>query len=555
MLANQSGNKLQSTAVGKYQFIRKTLNATQKKLGLSDDTIFSPEVQDQMGMELLKTRGYDQWRAGKKSDQAFQKSLSQEWASIANPETGRSYYGQHVGTTDAEIKRAMAGVKSGEAAPAATAVASAPSASDPVIDDEALKADLGAGGLLRQTASANATAGAQSDVQTLAQATDASALAAQASAGQATQSVVRRINQGATRNKDITDELEARVHESVRAVYGDGARADLYSGGQDKKGQGTRRTGSTRHDEGKAGDFYIYGPDGKQIKGDELGKLGQYWTAKNYGGVGMEMRGGGVHLDQHTDRAKSWGYDKDGGRYTKVQRAAIERGLNGELPELKLDPSIAALPGKATSTATARTAQSVAQTAAPTEKMATTSATAKPVESTASVSRAEPQQPAIRSVMDPWRQGASGSIRFDRMMAQSWAGLPRHRPPKVGRAAVPGILGGLLADPLRQAGGAALDALHQRADGLVRQPALALSGAMSSVGGALSVVPPIPSLPSAMPIPRPAAAPSVPEPATSPRSQQAGERKDDNRPMRNVGQDVRDRRIAHIVTGGIGAAL
>lgn len=476
MLANQRGNKLQSTAVGKYQFIRKTLNATQKKLGLSDDTVFSPEVQDQMGMELLKTRGYDQWKAGKKSDQAFQKSLAQEWASIADPDTGRSYHGQHVGTTDAEIKQAMAAAKSG---------------------------------------------------------VTTSGTGAQASADQATQSVVRRINQGATRNKDITPELEARVHEAVRAVYGDGARADLYSGGQDKEGPGARRTGSTRHDDGKAGDFYIYGADGKQIKGDELGKLGQYWTAKNYGGVGMEMKGGGVHLDEHTDRAKAWGYADKGGRYTKAQREAIARGIQGELPDLKLDPAIAALPGKATSVATARPDQAVAATATPNEK-----ATA--------VSRTESQQPAIQSVMDPWRQETGSPIRFDRMRAQSGIGLPRRDLPGFERAGLTGVVAGLLADPLRQAGGSALDALHQRTAGLIQSP---------SIGGALSVVPPIPSLPAAMPIPSPAAAPSIQEPATSPRGQGAGERKDDNRPMRNVGQDVRDRRIAHIVTGGIGAAL
>jgi hypothetical protein len=400
MLANQRGNKLRSTAVGKYQFIRKTLNATQQKLGLSDDTIFSPEVQDQMGMELLKTRGYDQWRAGKKSDRTFQKSLAQEWASVADPNTGRSYYGQHVGTTDAEIKQAMAAAKSGSAA----------AAPGPAINDEALKADLSASGLLRQTASANAAAGAQSDVRTLAQATEASALALQQATGaplpgQATQSVVRAINQGATRDKAITPELEARVHEAVRAVYGDGARADLYSGGQDKEGPGARRTGSTRHDDGKAGDFRFYDAEGKQITGDALGKIGQYWLAKGYGGVGMEMRGGGVHLDEHVGRARFWNYDnpKAKGRYTEGQKRAVERGLAGELPELKMDPAVAALPGAqvaAPSAAVARAPESQPSAPASTPE----AAPAKPTLTTA-------RRDEMRSQLAAMRQRAEAQLQ------------------------------------------------------------------------------------------------------------------------------------------------
>ena len=107
MLANQKGNKLKSAAVGKYQLIRKTFDAMQKKLKLSDTILFNEETQDLFGLELLKIRGFDKWISGKLSDTAFQKNLSMEWASIANPETGRSYYGQHVGTTSSEIQQAM----------------------------------------------------------------------------------------------------------------------------------------------------------------------------------------------------------------------------------------------------------------------------------------------------------------------------------------------------------------------------------------------------------------------------------------------------------------
>lgn len=498
---------------------------------------------------------------------------------------------------------------------------------------------------------------------------------------QATQSVVRHLNQEATRNKAITPELEARVHEAVRAVYGDGARADLYSGGQDRKGEGTRRTGSTRHDDGKAGDFRFYDAEGKQITGDALGKIGQYWTAKGYGGVGMEMRGGGVHLDEHTDRAKSWGYEKDGGRYTKAQREAIQRGLAGELPELKMDPALAALPGAAPSVQTPQETRTTSEPAAsgvatapnppgssapgavprapaltaerrdemrgqlaamrgraeaqlqrtdldpeirtqyerlltevgekerqveqvrvsnmdapaPPDR-APVAAHSYPVTGTAGDAgtagtspTSKPLNPLTRSfasmmslipgTSESWRaaaaDGATGGRPASGMMAgllsaggnaiqttlgalaQGPQGLPRRSPPNprdalkgAARAAVPnlaGMAGGILNQA--SAGGlGALAAIPQQAVG-------AMSGAVAPMMSALSVAPPIPSLPASMPIPSPAAAPSIQEPATSPRNQGAGERKDDNRPVHHVGQDVRDRRIAHIVTGGIGAAL
>lgn len=154
-------------------------------------------------------------------------------------------------------------------------------------------------------------------------------------------------------------------------------------------------------------------------------------------------------------------------------------------------------------------------------------------------------------------------------LAQGPHGLPRRSPPNprdalkgMARAAVPN-LAGMAGGRLHQAtagGLGALAAIPQQAmgtlAGLPQQAVGALSGAVAPMMSALSVAPPMPSLPASMPISIPGAAPSIQEPATSPRGLGgAGERKDNNQPMRHVGQDVRDRRIAHIVTGGIGAAL
>lgn len=145
--------------------------------------------------------------------------------------------------------------------------------------------------------------------------------------------VVKLINQGAVRKQPITETLTQRLTDAVVSVYGPGYRAEVYSGGQPAPGQG-RRVGSTRHDHGRAADVYIIGPDGKRVTGDDLAPLAQYWLAKGYGGVGLEMRGGGIHLDEHTDRARTWNYLKAGGRYTEAQRRAVQAGLRGELPSV-----------------------------------------------------------------------------------------------------------------------------------------------------------------------------------------------------------------------------
>ena len=143
---------------------------------------------------------------------------------------------------------------------------------------------------------------------------------------------VAMTNKGATRNDPITDNLNAKLQEAVYTTYGPGYKAEVYSGGQEAEGEGGSRTGSTRHDHGSAADTYVIGPDGKRVTGDDLAPLIQYWLAKEYGGVGVEMNGGGIHLDEHTDRAKHWNYLKQGGRYTEGQQEAVKAGLEGKLP-------------------------------------------------------------------------------------------------------------------------------------------------------------------------------------------------------------------------------
>lgn len=115
---------------------------------------------------------------------------------------------------------------------------------------------------------------------------------------------LRYINHNSIRNRQVTPNIERLLKQSVKAVYGSGCRVDIYSGGQDRLGHGNRRTGSIRHDDygqgGRAADVYVYDANGRQIIGLKLARLGQYWLASRFGGVGHEMRNGGIHLDEWT---------------------------------------------------------------------------------------------------------------------------------------------------------------------------------------------------------------------------------------------------------------
>lgn len=104
-------NGWNSSAVGRYQIVRKTLRVIKKQMGLTDDMKFTPELQDRMALHLLKGRGLDQWLAGKKSDAAFMNQLSKEWASLPNAKGSGSYKGQGIGTTSSGLLAALQQLK------------------------------------------------------------------------------------------------------------------------------------------------------------------------------------------------------------------------------------------------------------------------------------------------------------------------------------------------------------------------------------------------------------------------------------------------------------
>tara|TARA_B100000424_G_scaffold268580_1_gene263652 strand:- start:5559 stop:6290 length:732 start_codon:yes stop_codon:yes gene_type:complete len=104
-----------------------------------------------------------------------------------------------------------------------------------------------------------------------------------------------------TRNKPIKPQLMKVLQNAARNT---GVNVIIFSGGQDVKGVGTRRTGSTRHDDGWAADVRVQDASGKNLSTNGADPLMNLFimNLKKAGGKGLGahpgyMGGTGVHVD------------------------------------------------------------------------------------------------------------------------------------------------------------------------------------------------------------------------------------------------------------------
>ena len=101
-------------AVGAYQITPEAMDAAMKAAGVNDNTIFSPDVQDRMGLGLLlgtKRPKLAAYIKGESDDiNTAMLEFAKEFASIPDPNTGRSYYankGNKAQHTVAETREAL----------------------------------------------------------------------------------------------------------------------------------------------------------------------------------------------------------------------------------------------------------------------------------------------------------------------------------------------------------------------------------------------------------------------------------------------------------------
>ena len=110
MLAHPANN-WNSSAVGRYQIVRKTLLSIRKALKLDGTELFNEELQDRCACFLLGQRGIDEYLQGKKPEDEMIVELSKEWASLPKLD-GRSYYSnQHAKVSVNYVKDVLAEVK------------------------------------------------------------------------------------------------------------------------------------------------------------------------------------------------------------------------------------------------------------------------------------------------------------------------------------------------------------------------------------------------------------------------------------------------------------
>lgn len=103
----------QSHAIGRYQFIPKTLRRLVVALEVPPNAVFSPALQDRLADRLLEEAGLLDFATGSLPRTEFMQNLAEIWAGLPTA-TGLSHYhgkwGNRATKTWAEFESAMAGI-------------------------------------------------------------------------------------------------------------------------------------------------------------------------------------------------------------------------------------------------------------------------------------------------------------------------------------------------------------------------------------------------------------------------------------------------------------
>ena len=106
----------QPHAIGRYQFIPKTLARLVTELDLGPEVVFTPAVQDRLSDMLLREAGLYEARQGQIPRREFMNNLAKIWAGLPTS-TGKSHYHGYAGNKAtmswAEFDREMARIFAG----------------------------------------------------------------------------------------------------------------------------------------------------------------------------------------------------------------------------------------------------------------------------------------------------------------------------------------------------------------------------------------------------------------------------------------------------------
>lgn len=111
----QSGKE--SSAVGRYQYIRKTLVDTAAQMGLDPaTTVFDQKTQDAIATHTLRSIGLDKWLNEQMSDEQFLNNVAKIWAGIPTTSGISAHAGvgsNKAGTTAQNALAALQNIKTG----------------------------------------------------------------------------------------------------------------------------------------------------------------------------------------------------------------------------------------------------------------------------------------------------------------------------------------------------------------------------------------------------------------------------------------------------------
>ena len=81
-----------SSAVGRYQFLKNTLEDAVKDIKVNKNALFDEELQDKLAKSRLKYRKFENFNLGKISSEEFIENLAMEWAAIPKDTSNQSYW-------------------------------------------------------------------------------------------------------------------------------------------------------------------------------------------------------------------------------------------------------------------------------------------------------------------------------------------------------------------------------------------------------------------------------------------------------------------------------
>jgi hypothetical protein len=118
-------------AAGRFQIIPQTMKRAVALAGISKDEVFNEDTQKRLAMALIQNRPHlNAYLTGKSNDlHAAQLDLSEEWASLPDPKTGRSHYkgGNKASHTLEQVKESLVSARTEIAAKSTdTRIAQAP---------------------------------------------------------------------------------------------------------------------------------------------------------------------------------------------------------------------------------------------------------------------------------------------------------------------------------------------------------------------------------------------------------------------------------------------